>query len=53
MTIALAKKQVQVAGPMAKMMKLLPALRPAFPATSSSWKPTATATRSCDRKAFE
>jgi putative sterol carrier protein len=31
MTIALAKKQVQVAGPMAKMMKLLPALRPAFP----------------------
>lgn len=31
MTVALAKKQVQVAGPMAKMMKLLPALRPAFP----------------------
>ena len=31
MTVALAKRQVQVAGPMAKMMKLLPALRPAFP----------------------
>ena len=31
MTVALAKKQVQVAGPMTKMMKLLPALRPAFP----------------------
>lgn len=31
MTVALAKKQVQVSGPMAKMMKLLPALRPAFP----------------------
>jgi putative sterol carrier protein len=31
MTIALAKKKVQVAGPMSKMMKLLPAMRPAFP----------------------
>ncbi|HLF41478.1 MAG TPA: SCP2 sterol-binding domain-containing protein [Acidimicrobiia bacterium] len=31
MTVALAKKQVQVSGPMAKMMKLLPAMRPAFP----------------------
>ena len=31
MTLALAKKQVQVAGPMSKMMKLLPAMRPAFP----------------------
>ena len=31
MTVALAKKQVQVAGPMSKMMKLLPAMRPAFP----------------------
>ena len=31
MTVALAKKQVHVSGPMAKMMKLLPAMRPAFP----------------------
>ncbi|MGH9035415.1 MAG: SCP2 sterol-binding domain-containing protein [Acidimicrobiia bacterium] len=31
MTVALAKKQVKVTGPMGKMMKLLPALRPAFP----------------------
>ena len=31
MTLALAKKQVKVAGPMSKMMKLLPAMRPAFP----------------------
>lgn len=31
MTVALAKKQVSVSGPMGKMMKLLPAMRPAFP----------------------
>ena len=31
MTVALAKKQVHVSGPMGKMMKLLPAMRPAFP----------------------
>src|SRR2546423_15521268 len=31
MTGALAKKQVQVSGPMGKMLKLLPAMRPAFP----------------------
>jgi putative sterol carrier protein len=31
MTVALAKKQIQVSGPMSKMMKLLPAMRPAFP----------------------
>jgi SCP-2 sterol transfer family. len=31
MTIALAKKQVKVSGPMSKMLKLLPAMRPAFP----------------------
>ncbi len=31
MTVALAKRKVQVAGPMSKMMKLLPAMRPAFP----------------------
>ena len=31
MTVALAKKQVKVSGPMAKMMKLLPALKPGFP----------------------
>ena len=31
MTVALAKKRVRVAGPMSKMMKLLPAMRPAFP----------------------
>jgi putative sterol carrier protein len=31
MTVALAKKKVKVSGAMAKMMKLLPALRPAFP----------------------
>lgn len=31
MTVALARKKVQVAGPMSKMMKLLPAMRPAFP----------------------
>lgn len=31
MTLALAKKQVRVTGPMAKMLKLLPALKPAFP----------------------
>jgi hypothetical protein len=31
MTIALAKKKVKVSGAMAKMMKLLPAMRPAFP----------------------
>jgi hypothetical protein len=31
MTLALARKQVKVRGPMAKMLKLLPALRPAFP----------------------
>src|SRR5260370_12084194 len=31
MTIALAKKKVKVTGPMSKMMKLLPAMRPAFP----------------------
>ena len=31
MTVALAKKKVRVAGPMSKMMKLLPAMRPAFP----------------------
>jgi hypothetical protein len=31
MTVALAKKQVQVSGPMGKMLKLLPAMRPAFP----------------------
>lgn len=31
MTVALAKKKVQVSGPMSKMMKLLPAMRPAFP----------------------
>jgi putative sterol carrier protein len=30
MTVALAKKQVRVSGPMAKMMKLLPALKPGF-----------------------
>ena len=30
MALALAKKQVQVSGPMSKMMKLLPAMRPAF-----------------------
>jgi hypothetical protein len=30
MTIALAKKKVSVSGPMSKMMKLLPAMRPAF-----------------------
>jgi len=30
MTVALAKKQVQVSGPMGKMLKLLPAMRPAF-----------------------
>jgi putative sterol carrier protein len=30
MTVALAKKQVKVSGPMAKMMKLLPALKPGF-----------------------
>ena len=31
MTVALAKRQVAVSGPMAKMMKLLPAMRPGFP----------------------
>src|SRR5258705_9792931 len=31
MTVALAKKQVRVSGPMSKMMKLLPAMRPGFP----------------------
>lgn len=31
MTLALARKQVKVAGPMSKMLKLLPAMRPAFP----------------------
>lgn len=31
MTVALAKRKVQVGGPMSKMMKLLPAMRPAFP----------------------
>jgi len=31
MTVALARKQVHVSGPMGKMMKLLPAMRPAFP----------------------
>jgi len=31
MTVALAKRRVKVAGPMSKMMKLLPAMRPAFP----------------------
>ena len=30
MTVALARKQVKVSGPMAKMMKLLPALKPGF-----------------------
>lgn len=30
MTVALAKKQVKVSGPMGKMMKLLPALKPGF-----------------------
>lgn len=30
MTVALARKQVQVSGPMGKMLKLLPAMRPAF-----------------------
>lgn len=29
--LALAKKQVKVEGPLAKMMKLLPALQPAYP----------------------
>ena len=29
--LALAKKQVKVEGPLAKMMKLLPAMQPAFP----------------------
>lgn len=29
--LALAKKQVKVDGPLAKMMKLLPALQPAYP----------------------
>ena len=31
MTVALARKQVQVSGPMGKMLQLLPAMRPAFP----------------------
>ena len=31
MTVALAKKKVKVSGTLAKMMKLLPAMRPAFP----------------------
>jgi putative sterol carrier protein len=31
MTIALAKGKVKVTGPISKMMKLLPAMRPAFP----------------------
>jgi putative sterol carrier protein len=31
MTIALAKGKVKVKGPISKMMKLLPAMRPAFP----------------------
>jgi len=30
-TIALAKKQVKVKGPLSKLMKLLPAIQPAFP----------------------
>ena len=30
MTVALARKQIQVSGPMGKMLKLLPAMRPAF-----------------------
>jgi hypothetical protein len=31
MTIALAKGRIKVSGPVPKLMKLLPALRPAFP----------------------
>ena len=31
MTLALAKGKVKVKGPVSKMMKLLPAMRPAFP----------------------
>jgi hypothetical protein len=31
MTIAMAKGQVKAKGPVSKMMKLLPAMRPAFP----------------------
>ena len=31
MTVALAKKKVKVSGTLSKMMKLLPALKPAFP----------------------
>jgi hypothetical protein len=31
MTVALAKKKIKVSGPMSKMMRLLPAMRPAFP----------------------
>ena len=31
MALALAKGKVKVAGPMSKIMKLLPAMRPAFP----------------------
>ena len=31
MALALAKGRVKVSGPMAKIMKLLPAMRPAFP----------------------
>jgi hypothetical protein len=30
-TIALAKKQIRVKGPLSKLMKLLPAIQPAFP----------------------
>jgi putative sterol carrier protein len=30
-TIALAKKQIKVKGPLSKLMKLLPAVQPAFP----------------------
>jgi hypothetical protein len=31
MALALAKGKVQVKGPISKIMKLLPAMRPAFP----------------------
>jgi hypothetical protein len=31
MALALAKSKVKVSGPISKIMKLLPAMRPAFP----------------------
>jgi hypothetical protein len=38
MTIAMAKGQVKAKGPVSKMMKLLPAMRPAFPRYSEFLK---------------